>query len=107
MLKDTIVIYENTKEGSKEMNEVRKPKFLTSARAFCAELFLNFGKSVSNDTTTAANTSIETGIESTISDIDTKIKNVFSSNELLSDSAVVMENSAYVAEELNSSVGIE
>lgn len=105
--KDTIVINENTKEGPKKMNEVRKPKFLTSARAFCAELFLNFGKSVSNDTTTAANTSIETGIDSTISDIDTKITNVFSSNKLLSDSAVVMENSAYVAEELNSSVGIE
>ena len=102
--KDTIVINENTNP----MIDRRKPKFLTSARAFCAEVFLNFGKSVSNDTTTAANTSIETGIESTISDIDidTKITNVFSSNKLLSDSAVVMENSAYVAEELNSSVGI-
>jgi hypothetical protein len=100
--KDTIVIYEN----KNPMIDRRKTNFLTSARAFCAELFLNFGKSVSNDTTTAANTSIETGIESTISDIDTKITNVFSSsNELLSDSVVVEENSKYV-NELTSETGI-
>lgn len=100
--KDTTVINEN----AKEMNEVRKPKFLTSARAFCAEVFLNFGRSVSNDTTTAADTLIERGIASGISDIDTKITNVFFSNELLSETAVVTENMTYVAEELYSSVGI-
>ena len=95
-----LVIYEN---GSR-MNDVRnRPQsFLTTARAFCAEVFLNFGRSVTDDNQTAANVSIESGINSTISNIDVKLKNVLSSeNELLSDSAVVTENSAYVVE-LNS-----
>lgn len=86
-------------ENKKEISDSRNPKFFTSAQAFCAELFLNFGRSLPGNTT-AADISTEEGIIPT-ADIDTKIESVFSgttsrkANTLLDDSAITIENSAY------------
>ena len=94
-------------ENKRPMSEVRITKFLTSAQAFCGEVFLNFGKSISNNNIPAANVSIETGIDSTqlSSAIESKIENIFSgsntkqANKLLDDSAITTENSAYTIDE--------
>jgi hypothetical protein len=93
-------------ENNRVISEARNPKFFTSAQAFCAELFLNFGRSDPGNTT-AANTSIETGIIPTTPtiNIDAKIEKVFSgttskqANTLLDDSAITTENSAYTVDE--------
>jgi hypothetical protein len=91
-------------ENKKEISEARNPKFFTSAQAFCAELFLNFGRSIPNNSTTAADTSIETGLVDTNA-VDPKIEIVFSgtatkeANKLLNDSAITFENSAYTVDE--------
>lgn len=99
-------------ENKREISNSRNPKFFTSAQAFCAELFLNFGRSLPGNTTAAdtlmepaSDTSIEYGVSPTLPDIDEKIEKVFSgttskqANKLLDDSAITTENSAYTVDE--------
>jgi hypothetical protein len=104
----------NTKGGIADLEEERtKSKFLTSAKGFCAEVFINFGKAIKDeviavpdeiiavpdDISYAANilsNILKKHVVSNgnvIPNIEGKISNIIKSNELLSDSVIVSENS--------------
>ena len=108
------ILKKNTKGGIADLEEERtKSKFLTSAKGFCAEVFINFGKAIKDeviavpdeiiavpdDISSAANILanilkkyvVSNG--NVIQNIEGKISNIIKSNELLSDSVIVSENS--------------
>ena len=94
-------LYEN---ANTKMDEKRIPKFLTCAKSFCAEVFLNFGHAIpaaggGQQPITAADTATE--LPQVIGNVNEKISEIMcgnvnaKANTLLSDSVITAENSAY------------
>jgi hypothetical protein len=103
--KETTIFKQDTKvkEQPKVLEDPRtKSKFLTSSKGFCAEIFINFGKAIVDDTkipddiTNAASILVHTFKKSRVENIENiegKISIIMKNNELLSDSVIIKQNS--------------